>query len=383
MKPVPGIEPRHARSCAVRGWEPCRCNPAYQAHVWSKKDGRRIRKTFPTLAAAKSWRLDALHALKGGTMRAPTRDTINEAADELLAGMEDGSIRNRNRKPFKPSAIRSYRQSLTNYLRPEFGSVRLCDLTRNDVQDFVDALLADGLDPSTVRNAIMPLRVVYRRAVRRGVVTVNPTHDLELPAVDGRRERVAPPAEATRLLDALPESDRPLWATALYAGLRSGELEALQDENVDLDAGVLRVERAWDKCEGFIEPKSAAGKRTVPICNHLRSYLEQVERNGGFFFGSASKPFDYDATYKRARKAWEDAGLQRIGLHECRHSFSTLLDAAGISETRADIYMGHANHSVSRRYRHPSQYVEDAARLDEYLSGAEAGTIVNFEERAA
>ena len=67
----------------------------------------------------------------------------------------------------------------------------------------------------------------------------------------------------------------------------------------------------------------------------------------------------------RAWAAWRDAGLDRITLHECRHSFSTFLDAAGVSETRADIYMGHSNNSVSRRYRHPSQYGEDAARLDE------------------
>jgi hypothetical protein len=117
--------------------------------------------------------------------------------------------------------------------------------------------------------------------------------------------------------------------------------------------------------------------------SHLRVYLERVERRPGFFFGTTDKPFDYDALIARAKKAWDDAGLQRITLHECRHSFSTFLDAAGVSETRADIYMGHANHSVSRRYRHPSQYAEDAARLDEYLSGAEAGKIVKLDERAA
>jgi integrase len=81
---------------------------------------------------------------------------------------------------------------------------------------------------------------------------------------------------------------------------------------------------------------------------------------------------------------WDAAGLERIGLHECRHSFSTFLDAAGVSETRADRYMGHSNGSVANRYRHPQQYAEDAARLDAYLSGAAAGKIVPLtEERAA
>ena len=74
----------------------------------------------------------------------------------------------------------------------------------------------------------MPLRAIFRRAVSRGEVAVNPTTGLELPAVRGRRDRIASPEEAAALLAALPEEERPLWATALYAGLRRGELMALR-----------------------------------------------------------------------------------------------------------------------------------------------------------
>jgi integrase len=62
-------------------------------------------------------------------------------------------------------------------------------------------------------------------------------------SVRGRRERIASPEEAQRLLAAVTERDRPLWATALYAGLRRGELMALRWEDVDLAGGVIRVER--------------------------------------------------------------------------------------------------------------------------------------------
>jgi hypothetical protein len=54
-----GIQVRHSRSCTSRVGAKCSCEPSYQAHVWSKRDGKRIRKTFPTLAAARSWRTDA------------------------------------------------------------------------------------------------------------------------------------------------------------------------------------------------------------------------------------------------------------------------------------------------------------------------------------
>src|SRR5439155_22334112 len=102
------------------------------------------------------------------------------------------------------------------------------------------------------------------------------------------------PEEAQRLLAALPERDRPVWATALYAGLRRGELMALRWENVDLAAGVIRVERSYDdKGRVEIEPKSRAGKRTVPIVGALRdvlvAYRASHDRDRGLVFGSSAE----------------------------------------------------------------------------------------------
>jgi integrase len=66
--------------------------------------------------------------------------------------------------------------------------------------------------PSTVRNTLMPLRAIFRRALARGEIAVNPTTGLELPAVEGSRDRIASPLEAAALLAALPERDRSRFA---------------------------------------------------------------------------------------------------------------------------------------------------------------------------
>src|SRR4051794_19248886 len=187
-----GVRVRHGRACPATGGGQCRCKPTYEAWAYSVRDDKKIRKSFPTLAAAKSWRADATGAVRKGALRVASPTTLHEAAEAWLAGARDGSIRTRSGDPYKPSAIRGYEQALRTRILPDLGAAKLSEVTRGDVQDVADRMLAAGLDPSTIRNALMPLRAIYRRAVARdGGVTVNPTSGVELPAVRGRRDRIA------------------------------------------------------------------------------------------------------------------------------------------------------------------------------------------------
>jgi integrase len=377
-----GIQLRHARSCPSRRGDPCACRPTYEASVWSARDRKKLRKTFGTLGAARGWRADAQVALRKGTLRAPTSTTLREAAERWLAGARDGSIRTRSGDRFKPSAIRSYESSLRTRILPGLGASRLCAITRVDVQDLADRLQAEGLDPSTIRNTLMPVRAIFRRAVSRGEVAVNPTSGLELPAVRGRRDRVAPPHEARQLIAAAPAHDRAIWATALYAGLRRGELLALAWADVELDERRIHVARSWDPKEGVVvAPKSAAGVRSVPLLAELRTHLVahrlRSGRGDGLVFGAdGATPFKYTSVVRRAQRAWRDAGLTEIGLHECRHTFAALLIAAGVNPKAVSTFMGHASISITLdRYGHlfPGSQDEAAELVDAYLARSGVG----------
>ena len=131
-------------------------------------------------------------------------------------------MRTRSGDPYKPSAIRSYQHSLNSHILRRLGSQRLTAISHLMLQDLADQMVTTGASASTIRNAILPLRAIYRRALTRNDVAINPTLKLALPAVRGRRDRIAPPQEATALLSALPPGDRAIWATAMYAGLRLG-----------------------------------------------------------------------------------------------------------------------------------------------------------------
>ena len=108
---------------------------------------------------------------------------------------------------------------------------------------------------------------------------------------------------------------------------------ALRFEDVDFDAGLLRVERAWDPHAGsFVAPKSKAGTRRVPIPAVLRSYLLEHRlrsgRAGGLVFGDGTQQFDYWRAFKLDKRAWKGGGLAPIGMHEARHAFASVMIAA-------------------------------------------------------
>jgi integrase len=258
---------------------------------------------------------------------------------------------------------------------PALGGYRLTELRRTDVQDFADRLVAKGTDASSIRNAIMPLRSLYRWHLARGDVATNPTSGVELPAVRGKRDRIVSADRAVKLIAALRPADRALWACAFYAGLRRGELMALRWSDVDLAQGVIRVERGWDREEGAIDPKSAKGRRTVPIPAALRDHLDehriQRPRNGLVFGRSADCPFEPTCVQDRARTDWRRAGLAAMTLHECRHTFASLMIAAGVNPKALSTYLGHASIAITLdRYGHlmPGNEEEAAGLLDAYLA---------------
>src|SRR3954469_311591 len=101
----------------------------------------------------------------------------------------------------------------------------------------------------------------------------------------------------------------------MYAGLRRGELRALEVADIDLAANVIRVQRSWDAVEGLIEPKSHAGHRSVPIPRVLRSVLiepppSRARPRALACGGRGEEPFQPKTLSNRAGRAWKRVGLQ-------------------------------------------------------------------------
>ena len=399
-----GLRERHSRGCPADNGGRCSCKPgpSIEAHVFDRRANRKIRKTFVgegARTAAKAWRADAVSALNRGTLRASTRRTLREEAVEWIDRLERGEILTKSNLPYKPSVARGYKADLENHVLPELGGAKVSEIRRRDVQRLLDDLRAPtkdrpkGLSGSKVRNVLVALKALYRVLLENDELTLNPTTGLRLPPPAGTRDRAVSATEGAELLAALPADQRPVWSTALYAGLRLGELLALRWEDVDLAGGKIRVWRSWDTKAGQIEPKSRKGTRTVPLTPTLRDTLAEhkaaTKRDGeAFVFGStATRPFTSSNVRRKAVTAWKAENKRRaereeklgdgtklgrldpILLHDARHSFVSLMHAAGLSLEEIGDYVGHSSTYMTDAYRHLIEGAEEAAakRFEDYL----------------
>lgn len=186
--------------------------------------------------------------------------------------MKAGKVRQKGGHVYKPSTIRGYERDLNGYAPPELGSKRLSRLQRPELQRWVDGLTTPERSPSTVRNIVAALRALIGFGELRGWVHVNPCKGLRLPAGEQPRERIGTPTEAA-LIAAMRLKDQASLGLAVYAGLRLGELLALDVSAVDLEGGWIHVRRSWDPgAKQFVPPKSRK-PRKVPIIDKLAKLL--------------------------------------------------------------------------------------------------------------
>lgn len=369
-----GIESRHGRSCASRpsnGGGKCNCIPTYQAQVYDRGTGKTVKRTFPSRSGAKKWRQDAIVAIRSGTMSSDRGPTLNEALDRWIEALPTEQTRSGD--PYKPGTLRDYSRTIRRYgVREALGHHRVREIRTADAQRWIDRMVQDGkLAPATIDSAITPLKAFYRRALVRGEATVNPFVGVMKPAVRCEVKNVVTAGEAAAMIAALAGRDRQLWAVAFYTGLRRGELIGLRRQDIDLAKGVVHVRRGWDMVEGEVEPKSRKGRRTVPIPALLRDYLDelllQIDHDE-LLFGS---PSWIAKTNERVAKRWAEARLPILTLHEARHTYASLMIAAGVNAKALSTFMGHATIAVTLDLYgklFPGSEDEAAALLDGYLA---------------
>src|SRR3990172_10352148 len=98
-----------------------------------------------------------------------------------------------------------------------------------------------GYERGTILRYVATLRAIFGRAIRDGLLMVNPVSRVKLPKPNNILVRYLTPAQETKLLENLPARFHALVVTALHTGFRQGELLRLCWADVDDHAGVLTI----------------------------------------------------------------------------------------------------------------------------------------------
>jgi integrase len=135
-----------------------------------------------------------------------------------------------------------------NVITTPLGMVPVRHLTAARVDDHLHELERAGAAPASVNHVRAKLRTVFFKARKAGVwVGANPITETESRRVPKRMHPTLRIEEIPRVLEHVPALWRPFTATAIYTGLRKGELCGLRKSDVDLDVGMITVRCSYDR----------------------------------------------------------------------------------------------------------------------------------------
>jgi integrase len=278
-------------------------------------------------------------------------------------------------RTLKASTLETYAIAVKRQLVPHVGAIELRALAPEHVERMV-AALSKTMSPKGIRNALSVLGRVLDVAERRGLVRRNVVRLVDPPRLV-RREREALDVAAAKRILAAVAGDRleALWIVTLACGLRQAEVLGLRWRDVDLDAGVLRVEvvldRQLDPAKAHLpprqrnryvltEPKTSTSRRTIALPPFVVAALRAHKRRqaeervgageeteeGLVFVTAAGRPISGGWITHRWRSLSRAIGLD-VTFHGLRRAQATLLVAMGVHPKVVSERLGHATVAMS------------------------------------
>lgn len=165
----------------------------------------------------------------------------------------------------------------------------------------------------------------------------------------------------------------PLLRTALYTGLRLGEVLGLTWAGIDLDEGALYVRRQWTRLGEYAPPKTSAALRRVPLAPDMVRDLRKLKLSSRFsqaehpvFASRTGQPLAHrNATRRGFEAAATEAKIEGVSFHSMRHAFASRMINRGIEPVALAHLMGHEDARITlSRYFHlyDRQRTDDAVR---------------------
>ncbi len=238
----------------------------------------------------------------------------------------------------KPSTVSGKRFDV-QFILAYFGDIPLVNITPEAIEAFKSERRSK-VAAATINNDLATFKHALNLAVTWGYLDRSPAGKVRKYAVKNERTRYLTKAEAESLIKECPVELKPVVITALYTGMRRGEILGLDWQNVDLERKQITI----------IDSKNN-DSRVVPLNDLLYTVLSAIEPKDGFVFRSRS-----GGRFKSVRKGFisavKRAGIKDFTFHDLRHTFASWLAMKGVPLNTIGILLGHRTLTMTRRYSH-------------------------------
>lgn len=358
----------------------------YYQYRFTDRKGQRHTITSATLEDLRK-REEQIIRDKADGIRADAKNVTLDDMFELWSRLKRG---------LKGNTYQNYCYMYRTFVGPEIGRFRITTLKRSDIKAFYNSLVDEkNLKIATVDNIHTVLHQVLAVAVEDGYMRMNISDNLlkELKQAHnmGKSHRKALTVPEQELfLEFLSREDIPyhhwrlIFSIMANTGMRVREITGLRWEDIDLDNGMIEVNRtlvyynhAENGCHFSIHtPKTNAGRRVIPILEDVKkAFLEEKqyqEFNGlkcnaavdgytDFIFINRFGNLQHQGTLNKAlRRIIRDCNdmqlskneknpvlLPRFSCHSLRHTFTTRLVEAGVNLKVIQDTLGHKDFSTT------------------------------------
>ena len=241
----------------------------------------------------------------------------------------------------RPSTIERNQQFL-DHLLPKFGTVALSKISICAADEYKKIRLYEKASNATINRERSFLKAILNRAVKWGVIDKNPIQSMESLPEKHLFNRYLSIDETLALIRSCEPHLKPMIVTAVYTGLRWGNVRRLRWDEIDTANSIIILKTA------------KTSELVYPLPDPVKNELLQIHRNESLYVfvnPETGNPWaNLRSAFNRAKKM---AGITRpFRFHDLRHSFASNLVMAGQDLKTVQELLGHRCITTTLRYVH-------------------------------
>lgn len=239
---------------------------------------------------------------------------------------------------YNPATIADYVSMMRTWTK-DWLDKPAAEINRGDGREVLDRVIKQGRSKAFQKRVKNTINMIFNWGIESKIirgVTHSPVFGLKIVLKEDKKPEILKLDELRLLLREARERNHPwypIWAVALLTGMRNGELFALKWSDVDLEKGLVIVQRSYNKRTKEYKSTKAGYWRTVPISNELSTLLRNLVLKDDFVLPRINDWMQGQQA-KTLKSFCREISVSEIKFHTLRACFATHLISDGVEPVK-------------------------------------------------